>query len=83
MHDKKLSEGQLQRLAIIRGFLSKAPILYCDEITSSLDSINERIVLDCLKELNKKQSVLLITHKVEHIKKADIVFTISNGELQK
>ena len=57
-----LSEGQLQRLALARAIVSKAPILILDEITSSLDSKTEEKVLNHIKNLQNR-TCLIVTHR--------------------
>lgn len=57
-----LSEGQLQRLAIARSFLSKAPIMLLDEATSALDEATEKQFLTNLKEL-KNKTCIIVSHK--------------------
>ena len=57
-----LSEGQVQRLAIARAVLTKAPVLLLDEATSALDEETEKKVLANLKNL-KDKTVILISHK--------------------
>ena len=56
-----LSGGQIQRLAIARALLKKAPILLLDEVTSALDKETEMKLIDHLKEL-KNQTIIMITH---------------------
>ncbi len=57
-----LSEGQLQRLAIARSLLSKAPIMLLDEATSALDEETEKRFLENLKELETK-TCIIVSHK--------------------
>ncbi len=57
-----LSEGQVQRLAIMRAVLSDAPILLLDEATSALDEATEAKFLENLKQL-KDKTCIIISHK--------------------
>lgn len=57
-----LSEGQVQRIAIARALLSRAPILLLDEATSALDEDTEHRVLENLKKL-KNVTVIIVSHK--------------------
>ncbi len=61
--EKTLSTGQKQRLSIARAIISNKEVLFLDEITSALDSENEKIVLDVVKD--KFKTVVLISHKEE------------------
>jgi len=73
----KLSGGQRQRLSLARAFVKKAPILILDEATSSLDTQNEEAILDCIK--NRKQTIIIVTHKLSSIKDADNIIVLKNG----
>ena len=57
-----LSEGQIQRLAIARAIASNAPILILDEITSSLDKVTEKEVLNNIRKL-KNRTCIIVTHR--------------------
>ena len=57
-----LSEGQIQRLAIMRAVLSKAPILLLDEATSALDEVTEARFLQNIKGMEDK-TCIIISHK--------------------
>lgn len=57
-----LSEGQIQRLAIMRALLSDAPIILLDEATSALDEGTELKLLENLRKMQNKTCVI-ISHK--------------------
>jgi ATP-binding cassette subfamily B protein len=57
-----LSEGQVQRIAIARAILTKAPILLLDEATSALDEETEKQLLNNLSQL-KDVTLIIISHK--------------------
>ena len=59
----KLSGGEKQRVAIARAILKKAPILFCDEPTSSLDSGTEADIMSNLKEVGKNTTTVIIAHR--------------------
>ena len=60
-----LSGGERQRLSIIRTILLGGDILFFDEPTSSLDRINERIVMKEIQKLKKDKIIIISTHKNE------------------
>lgn len=58
-----ISGGQAQRIAIARAFLREKPILILDEATSALDPETELKVINEIKNLSKKPTCLIITHR--------------------
>ncbi|MBR2505124.1 MAG: ABC transporter ATP-binding protein [Elusimicrobiaceae bacterium] len=57
-----LSEGQIQRIAIARAILTKAPVILLDEATSALDEQTEAKVLDNLRSLDGI-TLIIVSHK--------------------
>lgn len=68
-----LSGGEKQRIGIARAFLHGGNMLLLDEPTSSLDSLNEGIILKSLKEEAKDKTVVLISHRKSTMGVADSV----------
>ncbi|HGE8443340.1 MULTISPECIES: ATP-binding cassette domain-containing protein [Serratia] len=58
-----LSGGQRQRLSLARLFLRQPKIIILDEVTSSLDIINEREVLENIKAAYPSSIVINISHR--------------------
>lgn len=65
-----LSEGQRQRLAVARAFISDRPVLLLDEATSALDDETECKLLSNIKEM-KDKTVIIISHRQAVIDGAD------------
>ena len=57
-----LSEGQAQRISLARAILSGAPVLLLDEVTSALDAVTEKIVLERICALPGK-TCIAVTHR--------------------
>ena len=57
-----LSEGQIQRLSLVRAVISGAPVLLLDEITSALDAETEQTVLKRIAEMNR--TCIVVTHRM-------------------
>ncbi len=76
-----LSDGQLQRLAIIRGILYDAPILLLDEATSALDAETEHTVLTNLRKLTDK-TLICISHRPAALQACDRVLYIRDGRFE-
>ena len=78
----KLSGGQKQRLHIARAILRDYPIIIFDEATSSLDAESEKLIHDSLVNIMKDKTVIVITHRLSTIKKADNIIVIRDGEIE-
>jgi ATP-binding cassette, subfamily B (MDR/TAP), member 7 len=63
----KLSGGEKQRVSIARAMLKNAPVLCCDEATSSLDSKTEANIMESLQALSHGRSTLIIAHRVSNL----------------
>ena len=58
-----LSGGEKQRIGIARAFLHDAPIMFLDEPTSSLDALNEGMILKSLKEEAASKTLVIVSHR--------------------
>jgi ABC-type multidrug transport system fused ATPase/permease subunit len=74
-----LSGGQRQRIAIARAMIRQPELFIFDEATSSLDAESERLVWESIGKLGEKKTVLFITHRMDAVKKADLVYVVENG----
>jgi len=74
-----LSGGQRQRIGIARAFIRNAPILILDEPTSSLDTEAEQLVMAGLDRLMKGRTVIMITHRLDTLRRADRVIVVQGG----
>lgn len=71
------SGGQRQRMAIARALVGKPKILFWDEATNFLDSKIENSILNYVKKLDCTK--IIVTHHMNIIKDADIIFLLDNG----
>ncbi len=84
MHHRpdQLSGGEMQRVAISRGLIMDPPVLLADEPTGNLDSKTGREVMRLLRgAVDKRRTVILVTHDPRIARVADRVLTIRDGEL--
>lgn len=78
-----LSGGQCQRLALARALLHDSPVYIFDEATSNIDVESENDIMEQILLLAKQQkSVLLISHRLTNITKADCIYVMENGEIK-
>ena len=77
----KLSGGEKQRVAIARAILKKAPIILCDEPTSSLDSRTETDIMSNLKSVGKGLTTVIIAHRLSTIQDCDEIIVMHEGEV--
>ena len=63
-HISELSGGQRQRVFIARALVSNPNILLLDEPTASIDKDTQINFYNLLKELNKKVTIVLVTHDI-------------------
>jgi len=77
----KLSGGEKQRVSLARAILKKAPILLCDEPTSSLDSHTELEIMNNLKEIGKDTTCVIIAHRLSTIQDCDEIVVLEKGKV--
>ena len=77
----QLSGGQIQRIGIARALYNSSQILILDESTNSLDKKNEESIINFLKELNMKITIILVSHKFDNLKHCNKIFKIENKKL--
>lgn len=76
------SEGQIQRLAIARALLSRAPIILLDEATSALDVTTERKILRNVMEKNQNRTLIFVTHRPGVLPLCDRIYQIEQKKLR-
>ena len=76
-----LSEGQVQRLAIARAVLCKAPIMLLDEATGSLDEQTEKQVISNLLSL-KDTTIILVSHRNTATLACDRIIKVDNKKFE-
>lgn len=79
----QLSGGELQRAALARALLAHPRVLICDEITSGLDTVTRRGILDVLAGLlgDSGPALVLITHDLDTAAVAHRIAVMDAGEL--
>ena len=78
----KLSGGEKQRVAIARTLLKNPPLLILDEATSALDSRTEGEIQATLDTIAKRQTTIVIAHRLSTVVNADEIVVLDAGEVR-
>ena len=64
-----------------RALYANADILVFDEATSALDTITEKALIDEIKRLAGKKTMIVVTHRLSTIKFCDKIIMLDNGRI--
>jgi ABC-type bacteriocin/lantibiotic exporter with double-glycine peptidase domain len=78
----RLSGGQAQRIGIARALYRKPTLLVLDEATSALDNVTESEVVEMIKSINGKCTIIMIAHRLTTIESCDQVYYLKDGVLK-
>ena len=76
-----LSGGQCQRLALARALLHDSEVYIFDEATSNIDVESENDIMKEIHNLAKTKTVILISHRLANVEKADNIYVLDNGSV--
>ncbi|QLG43162.1 ATP-binding cassette domain-containing protein [Mesomycoplasma hyopneumoniae] len=78
-----LSDGEKQRVAILRAFSRNSDFILLDEPTGNLDRENEIAVFESLKKLSKNKTILVASRNLDLAKKyADQIIHLKNNSVE-
>jgi ATP-binding cassette, subfamily B, bacterial PglK len=80
---ERLSGGQRQRIALARAFYFNRRVLIMDESTSALDFDTEQEIINEIKELKDKLTIIIVSHRIETMKFCDRIYRIEDGNVKK
>lgn len=76
-----LSSSFSQRIALARTYIRSSPIMLFDEPSNTLDEQGDKDFMNAIKHLAKRSTIILVTHRPGHLKIADRILYMSQGEL--
>jgi len=77
----RLSGGQRQRIGIARALYRDPDIIIMDEATSALDNIAERAVMDAVRNLGHRKTIILIAHRLTTVQRCDLIYLLERGHV--
>jgi lipoprotein-releasing system ATP-binding protein len=79
----ELSGGEQQRVAVARALANNPDIVFADEPTGNLDSVNSESINQIILNLrdNHQKTFVIVTHNPELVKLADKVYEMKDGNI--
>jgi ATP-binding cassette subfamily B protein len=76
-----VSMGQKQRLLIARAVYKEPELVIFDEATNSLDTTNERQIVENMNRFLKNKTAVIVAHRLSTVKDADNIIVLEKGEI--
>lgn len=77
----RLSGGQRQRIGIARAVYHNPSVLIMDEATSALDGLTENAIMDAIRNLSHKKTIIMIAHRLTTVKECDVIHILDEGRI--
>ncbi len=77
------SGGQRQKVALARAFYHNRQVLVMDESTSALDMDTEREIINEIKQLKGRVTVIIIAHRMTTLQHCDRIYKLDKGRIVK
>lgn len=76
-----ISGGERQRLALAINLTKEKEIYIFDEATSNIDVESEEIIMSTISKIASNHTVILISHRLANVVKADKIYYLENGSI--
>lgn len=74
-----ISGGQKQRLALAVNLVADKKIYVFDEATSNIDADSEAVIMNNVRALARRATVIVVSHRLENVVGADNIYYLKNG----
>ncbi len=78
---RQLPAGFKQKILLARAYIKQANIMLMDEPANNLDWDGDQLLRKKIESLRGKTTVLAVTHRPSHMRKADRILYIENGAI--
>jgi ABC-type multidrug transport system fused ATPase/permease subunit len=75
----RLSGGQRQRIGIARAVYHDPSVLILDEATSALDGLTEGAIMEAIKTMEHKKTIVMIAHRITTVRSCDVIYLMEKG----
>ena len=76
-----LSGGQKQRISIARALIRNPKLLVLDDCLSAVDTETEEIILNELRALAQKPSIVFVSHRISTLRYCEQIIVMNEGEI--
>lgn len=77
----RLSGGQRQRIGIARALYHDPIVLVLDEATSSLDTATEHEVMQAVRALQGRKTIIIVAHRLSTVEHCDRLYRLEQGRV--
>lgn len=81
VNGSNLSRGQRQTILLLRAIMRNTKIIIFDEPTSALDPKTKVSIMNLIKQLSHKRTILIITHDQDILQYTDNKYKLENKQL--
>jgi ABC-type multidrug transport system fused ATPase/permease subunit len=79
----RISGGQKQRIGIARALYKDPEVLVLDEATSALDNDTETAIMESIRHLKGRKTMIIIAHRLTTIKDCDVIYQVKDGMIER
>ncbi len=79
--NENISLGQKQLITIARAVIKNPSMIILDEATSSVDIVSEKNIIKAIDNLAYNKTSFFIAHRLDTIKKADLILVLDDGKI--